>query len=285
MTSTTSDSRPANELGIPWDTLADGDVHGLKRGVDFDCDTRFVVLAARNAASRRGQVVRCVRDDLLRHGAYVWLQFFDYEVERGQPCPRCGSAELIGARTGFPFCAHCGASLVVVALDEAPPWLVDPEDPAAPEPEPDAAVVRYAGPQRRQDLWDPATASRRRLECYEEVHINAALGVGAARLFGCARFGPKKWVLFMMHFLPHPHDDHLARHTITPIPASAFFPAFDLARVSDWPLVQIGPPRPEDGEIVAVSQYLSYCSATGAYLVPVADSALPEVSSRATTAG
>jgi hypothetical protein len=290
----------ADEHGVPWDELTDGRVHALKRGLDFEGPTRFVVLAARNAAARRGLAVRCVRDELGRFGAYVWVQFFDFEIDPGDSCPRCGSDELVGARPVFPACVRCGASMVVAEAYADPPWLIEEEDDGeadAPAPagagqaviEPSEEVAEeaadarpvavapalYQGPQRRQRAWDPEIQSARRLEFYDEVRVDPEVITMPGRKYGIARFGPKqKWVLFVLRFSPDPEDAGLGDHAVFPFPLRPFAAAIDLGALDDWVELRVGPERPEDGEVMPVGEYLSWCEGPRCFLVPVAESAV-----------
>jgi ribosomal protein L37AE/L43A len=97
--------------GLTWEDLAaDRRVRRLRRGKHFRGDVRAVQHEAAAAAEELGLVVRAVRDDFLRT-AYVWVQFTDAEVPLGEPCPRCGSTELVRTHELFGHCPHCGTRL------------------------------------------------------------------------------------------------------------------------------------------------------------------------------
>ncbi len=101
-----------DELSLPWDDLADGRVWQLVRGRDFFCNPREVDEAAKNAATRLGKAVQTVRS-LHASVSSIWVQFADYRIEPGSPCP-CGSSELRRVNDAYAICAGCGASLLTV---------------------------------------------------------------------------------------------------------------------------------------------------------------------------
>src|SRR5215216_999672 len=103
---------PHDELGLPWDHLADGRVHRLVRGRDFVRNPDVVEEAAANAANRLGRVVRTFKET--RWGVvYFWVQFVDHEVVIGDPCP-CGSMELRQVNLYFAECASCKSTVALV---------------------------------------------------------------------------------------------------------------------------------------------------------------------------
>lgn len=106
-------SAPDDDLGLPWEELADGRVRRLKRGRDFQVDTRALERAAEVAASRLGKVA-CVAAETIprvrRLDEYAWVQFVDHEVLVGNPCP-CGSRELVRTHPKYAICNACGARL------------------------------------------------------------------------------------------------------------------------------------------------------------------------------
>jgi hypothetical protein len=72
-----------------------------------------------------------VRDDFRKH-AYVWVQFKDYELPLGEPCPRCAGREIVRTHEYFGYCAGCQASLAFVAGVE-PAEVAERSDEPAPE--------------------------------------------------------------------------------------------------------------------------------------------------------
>jgi DNA-directed RNA polymerase subunit RPC12/RpoP len=97
--------------GLTWEELAaDRRVRRLRRGKHFRGDVRAVQHEAAAAAEAMGLAVRAVRDDFLRT-AYVWIQFTDAELPLGEPCPRCGSKELVRTHEHYGRCPQCGARL------------------------------------------------------------------------------------------------------------------------------------------------------------------------------
>jgi hypothetical protein len=100
-----------DELGIPWDDLADGRVHRLRKGRDFVRGAELVEEAAANAAARLGRVVRTFRE--IRWGmVYLWVQFVDHEVVIGEPCP-CGG-QLLQVNQNFAECSSCHATVALL---------------------------------------------------------------------------------------------------------------------------------------------------------------------------
>lgn len=104
--------QPGDELGLPWDDWADGELHRLLKGRDFTRSSVVMREAAENAALRMGRAVRAVSE---RRGERVWLwvQFADAEIAEGAPC-LCGSVILHRTSPGFAACPDCGRSLIIV---------------------------------------------------------------------------------------------------------------------------------------------------------------------------
>lgn len=101
-----------DELGLPWDEWADGRVRRLAKGRDFLQSAEAVREAAGNAGRRLGKVVASVKES--RSGnVFVWVQFVDYQIILGDPCP-CGSLDVRRINRLFAECASCGATLVVL---------------------------------------------------------------------------------------------------------------------------------------------------------------------------
>jgi hypothetical protein len=112
---------------LTWEQLARDDrVRRLRRGKHFRGDVRAVQREALAAAAEMGRVARVVRDDFRKY-AYVWVQFVDFQLPLGEPCPRCGGREILRTHEFFGRCAECNASLALLARvesaerDEAPP--------------------------------------------------------------------------------------------------------------------------------------------------------------------
>jgi hypothetical protein len=97
--------------GLTWEDLAkERRPRRLTRGKHFTGDVRALQKEATAAGRRLGCAVRTVRDDFLRF-AYLWVQFADHEVPLGEPCPACGSRELIRMHEQFGYCPRCRCSL------------------------------------------------------------------------------------------------------------------------------------------------------------------------------
>jgi hypothetical protein len=185
-----------DELGLPWDELADGRVHRLIRGRDFVRGPDVVEQAAENAARRLGRVVRTFKET--RWGVvYFWVQFVDHEVVIGEPCP-CGSTGLEQVNVYFAECASCGATVALVRPRRERP--VDEDAFAEDEPLLQSLftnggvakrkVGRQAGRQRGRAEAPPSIDPRTdptRLEAYSKIRLFAgATKVGRQRMYGHA---------------------------------------------------------------------------------------------------
>jgi hypothetical protein len=100
-----------DELGLPWDEWADGQAHVLIRGVHFYRTPDVVAEAAKNAGRRLNRAVNVVKEQRLGR-TFLWVQFLEYEVVWGEPCP-CGSLELQLVNARNAECAACGATVIL----------------------------------------------------------------------------------------------------------------------------------------------------------------------------
>jgi DNA-directed RNA polymerase subunit RPC12/RpoP len=104
--------RVGDDLGIDWERWADGRPFRLTRNRHYpDADPAVVRADAVAAAKRMGKVVVTVRDRFIPR-KYVWVQFADYRVGPGQPCP-CGSRRLVRVHVNYLKCPECGAKLLL----------------------------------------------------------------------------------------------------------------------------------------------------------------------------
>lgn len=103
-----------------WGRVADGRVWRLRRGRHFDATVQRTVTQAEEYASSTGKIVRVVNDRIHPEKA-LWIQFGDGRVRPGDPCPRCGSADIVRTHPSWGRCSECRA-----LLD-----LIDPADPRA----------------------------------------------------------------------------------------------------------------------------------------------------------
>lgn len=127
----TSDGAGADELGVEWERWSDGRIWQLKRKRHFaDVDPRDVRKAAARAARAMGKTVRTTEDKAGRD-KYLWVQFADYEVQLGDPCP-CGSRRLLRRHRYYAHCLDCKAVLLLSRPSVA---AVEPDD--EPEEQPD----------------------------------------------------------------------------------------------------------------------------------------------------
>lgn len=102
---------PHDELGLPWDDLADGRAHRLVKGRDFVRGAELVEEAAANAAARLERVVRVYRE--VRRGAvFLWVQFVHHEIVYGEPC-LCGG-QLLQVNQNFAECSSCKVTVALL---------------------------------------------------------------------------------------------------------------------------------------------------------------------------
>lgn len=101
--------KEGDDLGLDWDRWADGHPHLLKRKRHLKGHPpHHVREAARNAATKRGKVVQT-----LNYYGSFWVQFSDYRVRAGEPCP-CGGRELLDLHPLYKRCRTCNAQLEVL---------------------------------------------------------------------------------------------------------------------------------------------------------------------------
>lgn len=116
--STPDDQPQGDEFAVDWSRWADGRAYRLKRKRDFgDIPTAAARRAAQDAAREMGKVVQAVRDRSSPK-KFIWVQFADYEIPLGAPCP-CGSRRLYRLHTYFARCAECKAQLLLTASSVA----------------------------------------------------------------------------------------------------------------------------------------------------------------------
>jgi hypothetical protein len=101
------------DLGVDWSRWSDGRAHRLKRKKDFpNVNPGLARTACAEAATSMGKVARTVRDRMIPH-KLIWVQFADYEIREGEPCPRCGSRRILRLHAGFGRCPQCNAQLIL----------------------------------------------------------------------------------------------------------------------------------------------------------------------------
>jgi hypothetical protein len=96
---------------LTWEALADGRVHRLKRGKHFRGDLRAFATSAALEAERLGKAVRTMRDEFGKL-QYIWIQFADYQIPVGVPCPRCEATELLRIHEFYGRCPRCSATFI-----------------------------------------------------------------------------------------------------------------------------------------------------------------------------
>lgn len=96
--------------GMTWETLADNQLHRLKRGKHYRGDPGEAIQAAHAAAAALGRSVVVVKEPM---GSlyYLWVQFNDGDIDAGDPCPRCGGTELLRLDQRYLRCTSCKALL------------------------------------------------------------------------------------------------------------------------------------------------------------------------------
>jgi hypothetical protein len=143
--------------GLTWEELAkERSPRRLTRGKHFSGDVRALQKEATGAGRRLGCAVRTVRDDFLRF-AYLWVQFADHEVPLGEPCPACGSRELVRTHEQFGFCPRCRCSLAFSQRVVRKEPRGDSSAPVVAEPAADAKQDRKLRiRQRRMDAFTDA---------------------------------------------------------------------------------------------------------------------------------
>jgi len=96
---------------LTWDALADGRVHRLKRGKHFRGDVRLLAKLAALEAERLGKAVRSMRDEFGKL-QYLWVQFADYQIPVGAPCPHCGATTVLRMHEFYGRCSRCPSTFV-----------------------------------------------------------------------------------------------------------------------------------------------------------------------------
>jgi hypothetical protein len=189
-----------DELGLPWDSWADGRVHRLVKGRDFLHGADVLQEAAENAARRLDKVALTVKE--VRFGnVFVWVQFVDGEITLGEPC-RCGSRNLRRVSLVYAECAACKATLFL-----RPPRPGSETTDAPQGADEDGAIIQTllgVAPPRPKELRASEKTKRKvvktatvdprtdltRLGAFTSVELySAGSDGGRERLYGSAR-GP-----------------------------------------------------------------------------------------------
>jgi len=149
--------------GTSWEALAaDQRPHRLKAGKHFRGEVRALQREAVEAAKRLDLAVRTLRDEFGRKNNYVWVQFADAVVPRGEPCPRCSSRRLHRVHEHYVRCPTCGARLILGPSVPAPSY---PKDEGHEEGSPLEEEVRPQLPK-----W-ARSPHRDHLSSYSEVEL------------------------------------------------------------------------------------------------------------------
>lgn len=128
-------------LDIDWSALVDGRMRRFRRGADYTGPGDAVARAGKAAAVELGKEASTTVEQIHKW-EYVWIQFFDGRIERGKPCPRCGSRLLEEVQYYFAHCPQCDAFLS----------LLSPKGDDLPEPEDLGEVrqVRMLSPEGKE---------------------------------------------------------------------------------------------------------------------------------------
>jgi hypothetical protein len=100
------------QLTLSWEQWMDGRIHRLKRGKHFSGEVSAVIEEARLAARLSGRGVLQLREQMGPKYQYVWVQFTDYSVSIGDPCP-CGGRKLDRLHASLARCRRCGKTLTL----------------------------------------------------------------------------------------------------------------------------------------------------------------------------
>jgi len=119
---------------LDWERFADRRPRRLKRGKHFVGEPKFLQREARDAAAEMGKVALVSRDQQGKWG-YVWIQFLDAEVKEGEPCPVCGSCELLKLNNNVIRCPSCDSMLAFVPRPLEMPVLPRLNAPAVTPPD------------------------------------------------------------------------------------------------------------------------------------------------------
>ena len=114
---------------LDWKRFADRRPRRLKRGKHFVGEPKLLHREARDAAESAGMVAVVEKDQQGKWG-YIWVQFVDAEVNEDEPCPVCGSHELLRLNNEVLRCPSCDSMLAFVPHPLEMPPRRRPGDPA-----------------------------------------------------------------------------------------------------------------------------------------------------------
>ena len=151
------------DLGVDWSRWSDGRAYRLKKKRDFpNVDPGHARTACEHAAAEMGKVAHTVRDKMVP-GKLIWVQFADFEIREGEPCPRCGSRRILRLHAGFARCPQCNAQLIL--SQQGLESVLDEDAGAADDT-----------PRVRQKFVD-------RLQALSQVHLERSADTGEAELY------------------------------------------------------------------------------------------------------
>src|SRR5436189_3796021 len=131
---------PSDEVGswrLPWNELVDGGLRRFKRGVHYSGPAEALEQEARNAAAELGKTAITFRDNM-QVFEYMWVQFVDGRLEKGEPCPKCANTSFEKLQEYFLRCTRCRSFF---AITEPKPVIPRAREAAHRRvPGPEAAV-------------------------------------------------------------------------------------------------------------------------------------------------
>jgi hypothetical protein len=237
---------PHDELGLPWDDLADGRVHRLIRGRDFVRSADVIEEASENAARRLGRVVRSFKET--RWGVvYFWVQFVDHEVMVGDPCP-CGSSDLRQVNQFFAECASCKSTVALVRPKPERPVDEDlfAEDEVLLQSlfTNGAGAGRKAGRKRQDASAADPRSDMTRLEAYSKIRLFPSHAEeGRERMYGHGLGPVGSPHLLVVDFAPG--DGERIPETVWSVPVGPFGGLVKLDRLEGRePALELDEPEP-----------------------------------------
>jgi hypothetical protein len=215
-------------LGVDWSRWSDGRAYRLMKRRDFpNVDPGHARTACEHAALQMGKVARTARDKRVPD-KMIWVQFAEFEIREGEPCPRCGSRRILRLHAGFGRCPQCETQMLLSqqGLEEQ----LDDEDEGR------------NGPGRRQ-----RTRMGDRLRALQNVHLERSGSTGEGELYN--GYGERNADVLVILAEFDPGDEELSPENMydrirlfKALPARLFDGVFDVDALaarpdSDWDLV------------------------------------------------
>jgi hypothetical protein len=213
-----------------WRRIADGRVWRLRRGRDFGASVQLTIARAEEYASRTGKIVRVVRDRINPERA-VWVQFGDGRVRPGEPCPCCGSTDVVRTHPSWGRCDRCHAHLD----------LVDPADRRAVKRAGTSVAAQLQPTARTPAPGAPDANGSAFLDAFADVALySCSRGDTRERCIGYGIADNGAPYLLIVDFplrggerIPHPSLPHHWEHRGQALPAEPFGAAVALDAVGN----------------------------------------------------